>query len=47
MTDQEKIKKKNYFIKVFTEIHKKRHFNNDILKEFIEFTKSEIEELKK
>ena len=47
MNNQDKIKIKKRFIVLFTEIHKKRHFNNKILNDFIEFTKSEIEILEK
>lgn len=46
MKTQEIIKQKEEFIKNFSDIHAKRHFSNKILKDFIDFTKSEIEVLK-
>ena len=46
MKTQEIIKQKEEFIKIFSNIHAKRHFSNKILKDFIDFTKSEIEALK-
>ena len=40
------IKQKQEFIKIFSNIHQKRHFSNKILKDFIDFTMSEIEDLR-
>ena len=40
-------RQKRKFIKQFTEIHRKRHFDSKILQDFIDFTWDEIKELEK